>query len=118
MRFSDQLVLSRSWDEIIVHFNGHSTAIGSFVAWLRDSKYAFGLFGVTSHNTLVIGQSPEFDFQRNVIRISEIGERFSITYVESEPSFSEREFEQSELVPAFERLLSSLHWFAESADDT
>jgi hypothetical protein len=111
--YSDQIVQSHPWDSIFSHFNGYKPASADFIDWLRNSKYAFGLFAVTSMDEVVIGQSPQFSLHRNVIRVHEIGDNFRITFVESETSSSERQFRQTELIPAFERLLESLHWFAE-----
>lgn len=109
------IVRGVSWDTIIERFRDDQPATADFVEWLRDSKYAYGLFAVTSHETLVIGQSPEFEFSKDVIRVAEEGDKFRLTYLESNTSTSEREFGQSELIPAFERLLESLHWFADKS---
>jgi len=96
------LVRSSSWNTIIECLQDYRPATARFVEWLRDSEYAFGLFAITSLDTLIIGQSHEFDMWRNVIRIKENGERFTITFYESDKSASERECDEEELIPAFQ----------------
>jgi len=80
-----------------------------FVTWLRDSDYAFGLYPITSLDTLILG----FDMWNNVIRIDETPEGFAITVYESHKDRSTREFTEDKIIPAFEKLISSLHWFRE-----
>ena len=106
-------VQSSSWDEIAVGFDpAHTPGMLTFIEWLRNSKYAFGLFAVTSLDILVIGQTEHFELHRNVIRLEEVGEKFHLTFRECETAESTGTFEKTEIIPAFERLLSSLRWFS------
>lgn len=104
-------VKSRDWSEILDFYKDFRPGMFEFVAWLRDSEYAFALYGGTSLDSLLIGQSKTFEYRRDVIRLRDVGGKFALTYHENENAESTREFERIDLIPAFEKLLASLHWF-------
>jgi hypothetical protein len=102
-------VKSNSWQSIFEWFDKYRPGMARFVAWLKASEFADGLFAVTSLDTLIIGQSSMFDMNRSVIRINEINGRFLIVFQEDYCNRSEREVQESDLIEAFRRLIFALH---------
>ena len=111
-------VRSRSWDSIQADYEGYRSGMARFVEWLKNSEFADGLFATTSLDTLIIGQSPEFDMVRSVIRINEIDGKFLVVFKEGYARRSEsvREFEEDDLIGAVRKLISSLRWFVKEGD--
>jgi hypothetical protein len=105
-------VRSLPWPVILERFSDRKPGMARFVDWVRHSDFSDGLFAITSLDTLIIGQSSEFDMHRNVIRISETEDRFRLVFQEDNMHNSERIVEESELNEAFRKLIVSLHWFA------
>ena len=70
------IVKSRPWEEIAEKYRSLSETHAGFrsmqnlVEQIVASKYSRGLFAVTSMHTLLIAQTPEFDWDKEVLRIS------------------------------------------------
>jgi hypothetical protein len=70
------IVKSRPWTEIAELYrflSGQRVAFRSMqnlVEQISASRYAAGLFAATSMHTLLIAQTPEFDWDREILRVS------------------------------------------------
>jgi hypothetical protein len=70
------VVKSKPWSEIVKRYRSLSekhTAFHSMwnlVEQIAASKYSSGLFAATSMQTLLIAQTPEFDWDKEILRVS------------------------------------------------
>ena len=108
-------VKSSSWNQISEHFRDRKPSIHRLVEWIQASEYAHGLFAITSLDTLIIGQSAEFDMWRNVVRIDERDDICTIQFCEFLGSTSKRDIDGDRLIQTFSSLISSLKWFCETS---
>jgi hypothetical protein len=70
------IVRSRPWTEIAERYRSLSEKHAAFrsmqnlVEQIAASKYSSGLFATTSMHTLLIAQTPEFDWDKEILRVS------------------------------------------------
>ena len=70
------IVKSRPWAEIAERYRSLSETHAAFrsmqnlVEQIAASKYSSGLFAATSMQALLIAQTPEFDWEKEVLRVS------------------------------------------------
>jgi hypothetical protein len=70
------IVKSRPWAEIAERYRALSEEHAGFrsmqnlVEQIAASKYSSGLFAATSMHTLLIAQTPEFDWDKEILRVS------------------------------------------------
>jgi hypothetical protein len=70
------VVKSKPWAEIAERYRSLSEkhagfrSIQNLVEQIAASKYSSGIFAATSMHTLLIAQTPEFDWDKEILRIS------------------------------------------------
>lgn len=70
------IVKSRPWTEIAELYRSLSEkhvafrSMQNLVEQISASKYSTGLFAATSMHTLLIAQTPEFDWDKEILRVS------------------------------------------------
>jgi hypothetical protein len=70
------IVKSRPWAEIAERYRSLSEKHAGFrsmqnlVEQIAASKYSSGLFAATSMHTLLIAQTPEFEWDKEILRVS------------------------------------------------
>lgn len=106
-------IKSYNWDEIAHHYDGFSAPMHCFIGQIIESKYCTGLYGATSLWTLMIAQTPEFQFVRNAIVVNEKLGVFTFEFVDSADDKKNwrRVVDEAHAFETFERLLISLKWF-------
>jgi hypothetical protein len=69
-------VKSRNWNEVVKFYDGLPSQeeldfhlMAALVKNIMSSRYSIGLFPVTSMHTLMLGQTPEFEIERNTLSI-------------------------------------------------
>jgi hypothetical protein len=69
-------VKSRNWNDVINLYDQLSSKdelnfrfMSKLVKDIVNSRYSVGLFPVTSMHTLILGQTPEFEIERNTLSI-------------------------------------------------
>src|SRR5664279_3438068 len=84
-----EYVRSESWSDIVTFYRGlveqdrmQQGPMLRLVEQLAASRFAQGLFGATSHHTLMIAQAPRFDPQCEVLHIEFAAGKFSFKFVE------------------------------------
>ena len=115
-------VRSRSWASVIAFYRDMPWAgpMAYLAETIASSRYGPHLYPVTSMHTIVIGQTPEFDWNDGVLRIEPMFEQDVIVgvrfvYVES-PSATGHWARDCRIDDAFgvlERFLARAHWFVE-----
>ena len=69
------LVKARPWDSVVDFFAGFASVnpecepMHRFVSRVASSRYAEALFPLTSMHTLIISRTPEFQLNREVLRV-------------------------------------------------
>ena len=80
---------------------------------ISASRYAHGLYGITSMFTLCLSQHPDFEYGQNMLRVDFADDRFTFSY--SESAYSRREWQKEcgrdEGFRTFEHVMSRLKWF-------
>ena len=113
---------SRTWDEVIGYYKGLNESpkwdiqpMIDFVEQIVDSKYAQGLYPITSMYTLVIGQTPDIDPYRSVLKIEFFDGRFYFVYVDSgiDTHLWKRDCEPEEAFDLLNEFIRQLDWFVE-----
>lgn len=109
---------SKSWSEIISFYRNLNEVHGwniqpmvQLVEAINSSHYANGIFALTSHAKLCISQS-KVDFERNLLTIEFIDERFIFIYRES--IYSNEWVKESDAQSGFntfEHIMKRLKWF-------
>ncbi len=112
-------IKSRPWHDIertyrnLVDHNWDMQPMVSLVEAIASSPYAEGTFGTTSLATLCVGQTAEFDLDRNVLRVDFAKRQFVFRYIES--SFKgtawQKECGPDEGFSTFEHVVGRLKWF-------
>ena len=135
MRKPYYLVKARSWPSVVDFFAGFASVnpecepMHRFVSRVASSRYAEALFPLTSMHTLIISQTPEFESNREVLRVDfdcerqrfrfEYRERPFASFAESNlerprPAYEAwtKECDAAAGFGAFERFLALKKWFA------
>lgn len=123
------IVKSRPWTEIAERYRSLSEKHAGFrsmqnlVEQIAASKYSSGLFAATSMHTLLIAQTPEFDWDKEILRVSldvHSGELvFDLQEVNSNhPKYQHwiRRCSPEEGFTRLERFLALKKWFVEYKD--
>jgi hypothetical protein len=120
------IVKSIPWAEIAQRYRALSEKHAEFrsmqnlVEQIAASKYSSGLFAVTSHQTLVIAQTPEFDWDKEILRVSLDTHTGALVFDFQEtgsklPKYQHwiRRCPPEEGFPRLERFLELKKWFVE-----
>ena len=94
--------------------------MAEFVRQVADSRYAVGLYPGNSMATLLIAQTPQFEWKREVLEVEFLmqAQRFRFDFWEesgTEPHWS-RECGPGEAFALLEKLLRMKRWFLDRAD--
>ncbi len=104
--------ISDTYRRLIEH-NWDMQPMLSLVNSIAASRYADGIFAVTSLSTLCVGQTPEFEMDRHCLRVDFKNDRFVFRYIES--SFRgaawQKECGRNEGFSTFEHVIGRLKWF-------
>ena len=113
---------SRTWGEVIEYYKQLNESpkwdiqpMVDFIEQIADSKYAQGLYPITSMYTLIIGQTPEIDPYRSVLKIEFFDGRFYFVYVDSavDTHLWKRDCEPEEAFSLLDEFIHQLDWFIE-----
>jgi hypothetical protein len=112
-------IKTRPWNEIAEHYRGlvennwDMDPMLNLVEEIACSRFADGVFAVTSMATLCIAQTREFEFDRNVLRVDFARGRFCFSYRESpyESKSWNKECGPDEGYSTFEHVVGRLRWF-------
>jgi hypothetical protein len=106
VEFYTQLKESPDWDPKI---------LGNLAAKIKNSKYANGLYPVTSMHVLYLGQSPEFDIKRGALKIELKKNQIHLELMSSYDSKKnwKRAVEPDKVFDALEKFLQSERWFVQ-----
>ncbi len=113
---------SKTWDEVIEYYKQLNESpkwdiqpMVDFVERISESKYAQGLYPITSMYTLIIGQTPELDPCRSVLKVEFFDGRFYFVYVDSaiETHLWKRDCEPYEAFSLLDDFIHQLDWFIE-----
>lgn len=114
-------VKSRNWNDIISFYDNlpsqnefNFKLMAKLVRDIVNSPYAIGLFPITSMHTLILGQTPEFEIERNTLRIELIeGNQVKLELNSSAIKSKNwsRIIDASEVFIALEKFLKSEKWF-------
>jgi hypothetical protein len=113
---------SVNWDEVIKYYKELNKSpkwdiqpMVDFVEQIAESKYAQGLYPITSMYSLIIGQTPEIDPCRSVLKVEFFDGRFYFVYVDSgiESHCWKRDCEPDEAFSLLDEFVHQLDWFIE-----
>ena len=114
-------VYTTSWDEIVESYRKqviHDYSREPMVEFSQEvatSRYSAGLYPCRSMATLLIGQTPNFEWMREVIHVEYLPKdnSFHFDFWESPVAVRHwsRECAPSEAFAVFERLLRAKRWF-------
>ncbi len=114
-------VKSRNWNEVAKFYDGLPSQeeldfhlMAALVKVIMGSRYSIGLFPVTSMHTLVLGQTPEFEIERNTLNI-ELEKGNQIVLKLNSSAIKSKNWRRvvpaSEAFSALETFLESEKWF-------
>lgn len=118
----DLIVKSIPWNEIEVFYHTlvfeHGWPIASMlqmVEMIANSDYAKLLYGATSHEVLLVSATPEFAYNRDMLRIEPFAEKLVFKYHESphRDAAMVRECKGAEGFTVFERMVRMRQWIVE-----
>ncbi len=113
---------SKTWEEVVEYYTELNKSpkwdiqpMVGFVEQIAESKYAQGLYSTVSMYTLIIGQTPEIDPGRSVLRIEFFDGRFYFVYVDSgiEDHLWKRDCGANDAFSLFDEFIHQLDWFIE-----
>ncbi len=113
---------SKTWEEVIEYFTELNKSpkwdiqpMVDFVEQIAESKYAQGLYPITSMYTLIIGQTQEIDPGRGVLKVEFFDGRFYFVYVDTavENHLWKRDCEAEEAFSLLDDFIHQLDWFIE-----
>jgi hypothetical protein len=80
---------------------------------ITASRYAHGLYAITSMHTLCLSQHPGFEYGQNMLRVDFADDRFIFGYSESPYTRKEwqKECGRDEGFSTFEHVMERLRWF-------
>jgi hypothetical protein len=112
-------VKSQTWNNIAEFYRDRVEHGMDMLPMLRlveeisASRYAHGLYAITSMHTLCLSQHPDFEYGRNMLRVDFTNDRFIFGYSESPYSRKEwqKECGRDEGLSTFEHVMRRLKWF-------
>lgn len=89
------------------------TIMSNFIEQVSRSRYAHGIYATTSMFYLWVSQNPEFEIDKNMLRIEFENDRFLFRYKESPYSNKEwkKECDKYSGFNTFEHIMKRLKWF-------
>jgi hypothetical protein len=108
------MVKSKSWNEIFDFYKKLKMQnMADFIEQILNSKYAHGIYATTSMHSLWISQNPEFEIDKNMLRIEFVGDTFVFIYKESPYLNKEwrKESDKNNGFSTFEHIMKRLKWF-------
>ena len=114
-------IKSRNWNEVVKFYDSFPSQeelnfrlMADLVRNIISSRYSTGLFPVTSMHTLILGQTPEFEIERNTLSIKlEKGNQVKLELNSSAIKSKNwrRIIPANEAFSALETFLESEKWF-------
>jgi hypothetical protein len=112
---------SRPWSEILRHYEKIEgdgfEPMREFVARIIESPYVSGLHAITSMHTLVVANTPDFEWSFDVLRVDWEPQQDSFYFEFVEEPFVATRWRRKAARPdgyaTFERFLRRKRWFVE-----
>lgn len=108
------LVKSRSWYDVIKFYqNVDMPMMLKLVEQIASSPYAHGIYATTSMHTLWISQNPEFEIDKDMLRVEFYNDKFVFSYKESPYSNKvwKKECDGKSGFSTFKHIMNRLKWF-------